>query len=142
VIQGFKNFLLKNQVLALAIAVVMGGAVGKLVTSMVADILMPLISPVLPGGEWRAAKFVLSRSVGPDGKEIVNAIGYGSFIGNLIDFLVIAFCVYMIAKALIKEAPAAPTKTCPKCLESIPVAATKCKYCTADVVAPAEAASD
>lgn len=138
-IQGFKDFLLKNQVLALAVAVVMGGAIGKVVTSMVADILMPLISPVLPGGEWRAAKFVLSRSVGPDGKEVVNAIGYGNFLGNVIDFIVIAFCVYAILKALIKEAPAAPTKTCPKCLEPIAAAATRCKYCTADFRTPAEA---
>ncbi len=134
-IQGFKAFLLKNQVLALAIAVVMGAAVGKVVSSVVADIIMPLISLVLPAGEWRTAKLVLTRSVGPDGKEVVNALNYGNLLGNVVDFLVIAFVVYMITKALIKEAPAPPTKPCPRCTEALPVAATKCKYCTADLTA-------
>ena len=132
-IKGFKEFLLKNQVLALAIAVIMGGAAGKVVASLVADIVMPLISPVIPGGEWRTAKIVLSTATAPDGKPVVNAINYGNFLGTAIDFIVIAFCVYLITKALIKEAPAAPSKPCPKCTEAVPLAATKCKYCTADI---------
>ena len=135
--KGFKEFLMKNQVLGLAVAVIMGGAIGKVISSLVADVLMPLISPLIPGGEWRSAKFVISRTVGPDGKEVLNALNYGSFVGSLVDFLVIAFCVYVIMKALIKEAPApepAPTKQCPRCTETIPLAAKKCKYCTADMV--------
>jgi len=134
--KGFKEFLLKNQVLGLAVAVIMGGAIGKVVSSLVADVLMPLISLVIPGGEWRSAKFVLSRSTAPDGKEIVNALSYGTFFGSIVDFVVIAFCVYVIMKALIKEAPApapAPTKECPRCTETIPLAAKKCKFCTADL---------
>jgi large conductance mechanosensitive channel len=136
--KGFKEFLLKNQVLGLAVAVIMGGAIGKVVSSLVADILMPFISLLIPGGEWRAAKFVLSTSVGPDGKEVINALTYGTFVGSIVDFVVIAFCVYMIMKALIKEAPApepAPTKQCPRCTETIPLAAKKCRYCTTDLVA-------
>jgi large conductance mechanosensitive channel len=66
---------------------------------------------------------------------VVNAITYGNFFGNVVDFIAIAFVVYMITKALIKEAPPAPSKNCPRCLESIPPAATKCKFCTADVAA-------
>lgn len=138
-LKGFKEFLFKNNVLALAVAVIVGGAVGKVVSSLAADIIMPLISPLLPSGEWRTAKWVLSRSIGADGKEVVNAVSYGNFVGNLIDFLVIAFVVYMLTRALLKEAPtapAAPTKTCPHCLETIAPAATKCKFCTADLVAP------
>lgn len=134
--KGFKDFLLKNQVLGLAIAVIMGGAVGKVVSSIVADLLMPLISLVIPGGEWRSAKIVLGKITAADGKEVVNALNYGNFLGSVVDFAVIGFCVYMITKSLIKEAPApppAPTKECPKCTEAIPVAAKKCKYCTADV---------
>ncbi len=132
--QGFKEFLLKHQVLALALAVIIGGAVGKVVSSLVADIVMPLISPLIPGGEWRTAKFVLNRAVGPDGKEVINAINYGNFAGTVVDFLVIAFCVYLLTKAFIKEAPPAPpTKLCPRCTEPIAIAATKCKFCTADV---------
>jgi len=132
-IKGFKEFLLKNNVLALAVAVIVGGAVGKVVSSLAADILMPLISVVLPSGDWRAAKAVLSRTVGPDGKEVVNSVNYGTFAGNIVDFLIIAFVVYMMTKALIKEAPAPPAKTCPRCKETIAVDASKCKFCTADV---------
>ena len=132
-IRGFKEFLLKNAVLALAVAVIVGGAVGKVVSSLAADIIMPLISLVLPHGEWRSAKLVLSTSTGPDGKEVVNAINYGTFFGNVIDFIIIAFVVYMITKSLIKEAPPAPAKTCPRCKETVAVDATKCKFCTADM---------
>ncbi|MEO8591863.1 MAG: large conductance mechanosensitive channel protein MscL [Candidatus Solibacter sp.] len=135
-IKGFKEFLLKHGVLALAVAVIVGGAVGKVVSSLAADIIMPLIGLAIPGGEWRNAKLVLSTAVGPDGKEVVNAINYGTFLGSVIDFLIIAFVVYMITKALIKEAPAAPpapSKNCPRCKEAVAIDATKCKFCTADM---------
>jgi large conductance mechanosensitive channel len=135
-IKGFKEFLLKNQILGLALAVVIGGALGKVVSSAVADILMPLISPILPGGEWRAAKLILNRSVGADGKEVINAISYGNFVGNVIDFIVIAFFVYMVTRAFIKEAPAPPpppTKQCPRCLETVPEGATRCRFCTSEL---------
>src|SRR4051794_12163085 len=135
-IKGFKEFLLKNNVFALAVAVIIGGAVGKVVSSLAADLIMPLISLVLPSGEWRAAKFVLSKTVGPDGKEAVNAINYGTFFGNVVDFIIIAVVVYLLTKALIKEAPAPPpppTKDCPRCKETIAPDATKCKFCTADI---------
>jgi large conductance mechanosensitive channel len=135
-IKGFKDFLLKNNVLALAVAVIVGGAVGKVVSSLAADLIMPVISLVLPSGEWRSAKVVLSKSVGADGKEIVNALNLGTFFGNVVDFVIIAFVVYMITKALIKEEPAPappPSKTCPRCKETIAIDATKCKFCTADI---------
>ena len=135
-IKGFKEFLLKNNVLALAVAVIVGGAVGKVVSSLAADILMPMISMVLPSGDWRASKFVLGKTVGPDGKETINAISYGNFFGSVVDFLIIALVVYLITKSLIKEAPAAapaPTKDCPRCKETIALDATKCKFCTADI---------
>jgi large conductance mechanosensitive channel len=136
-IKGFKEFLLKNNVLALAVAVIVGGAVGKVVSSLAADLIMPLISLVLPSGEWRSAKYVLSERMGPDGKTAaINSLNYGTFFGNVVDFVIIAFVVYMITKALIKE-PAAPpppdVKTCPRCKESVAIAATKCKFCTADI---------
>ncbi len=125
-IKGFKEFLLKNNVLALAIAVIVGGAVGKVVTSLAQDIIMPVISPLLPSGEWRTAQLVISKA----------AIKWGSFLGNVIDFLIVAFVVYLLTKALIREKPAPPpppSKTCPRCKESIVVEATKCKFCTADI---------
>jgi large conductance mechanosensitive channel len=134
--RGFKEFLLKNNVAALAVAVIIGGAIGKVVSSLAADILMPLIGIAIPGGEWRAAKLVLSTTTGPDGKAVVNAINYGTFFGSLVDFIIIALVVYMMTKALMKEAPAAPpapSKNCPRCKEAVAVDATKCKFCTADM---------
>jgi large conductance mechanosensitive channel len=133
--KGFKEFLFKNNVLALAVAVIVGGAVGKVVSSLATDIIMPLVSFVLPSGEWRAAKFILKTGLGPDGKG-VDALTYGTFFGNVVDFVIIAFIVYMITKALLKEAPAAPpppSKTCPRCKETIAVDATRCKFCTSDI---------
>ena len=125
----FKKFLLQTNALALAVGVIIGGAVGKVVSSLVADILMPLISTVIPGGAWREAKFVLSTN--PDGS-VANAVTYGTFIGALIDFVIIAAVVFMITKALLKPAPAAPsapTKECPECKEIIAQAARKCRAC-------------
>jgi large conductance mechanosensitive channel len=133
VIKGFKEFLLKNSVLALAIGFIMGAATGKVVSSLVADVIMPVISLALPGGGWRSAKWELSRKIMSDGKPVTNDLSYGNFFGNVVDFVVIAFVVYMITRALIKEAAPAPTKKCPRCTESIAVEATKCKFCTADI---------
>ena len=135
-VKGFREFLLKNSVLALAVGFIMGAATGKVVSSLVGDIVMPLISPLLlSGGEWRTARYILKQSVAPDGKEVVNAINYGSFLGNVVDFVVIAFVVYMITKALLKQPPPPATKKCPRCAELIAAEATRCKYCTSELAA-------
>ena len=132
-LKGFKEFLLKTNALALAVGVIIGAAVGKVVSSLVADMLMPVISVLIPSGDWRAAKFVLSTSTGPDGKQVVNSINYGVFAGNVIDFIIIAFCVYLITKAFLKEPPPPDMKQCPRCKETIALDATRCKFCTADL---------
>src|SRR5262249_12809256 len=111
---------------ALAVGVIIGAAVGKVVSSLVSDILMPVIGLMIPGGAWRELKFVLTTK--PDGSP-GNAITYGAFIGNIVDFVIIAFVVFMITKALLKPAAAAPTKACPECLENVPKAARKCRAC-------------
>src|SRR5450432_1354422 len=98
---GFKAFLLKTNALALAVGVIIGAAVGKVVSSVVSDLLMPFLSLLIPGGEWRTAHFELSRHVGADGKEVVNSLNYGVFFGNVIDFIIIAFCVYLITNSLL-----------------------------------------
>jgi large conductance mechanosensitive channel len=133
--QGFKDFLLKTNALALAVGVIIGGAVGKVVSSLVSDILMPFIGLAIPGGEWRTAHITLS-SVVKDGKTIENNVNYGTFGGAIVDFAIIAFCIYLITKLFIKEAPAAPvapTKPCPRCKESVAPDATRCKFCTSDI---------
>ena len=131
-IKEFKAFLLQTNALALAIGVIIGGAVGKVVSSLAADILMPLISTIIPGGAWREAKFVLATK--PDGT-VANAVTYGQFFGAVVDVVIIAFVVFMITKALLKPAPAEgpPSKECPECKEIIPAAARKCRACASPV---------
>jgi len=127
-LKEFKKFLTQTNALALAVGVIIGGAIGKVVTSLVSDVLMPLISLAIPGGEWRDAKIALATDA--TGK-VTKAIAAGQFLGNIIDFIIIATAVFLITKALIKpEPPGAPTKACPECTEAIPVAAKRCKFCT------------
>lgn len=128
-VQDFKEFLLKTNALALAIGVIIGGAIGKVVGSLVNNILMPVIGVLVPGGTWRELKWVLTLK--PDGTP-ADTITYGQFLGSIVDFVIIAFCVFLITKAFLKPAPAPPapeTKTCPECLESVPKAARKCRAC-------------
>jgi large conductance mechanosensitive channel len=132
-LKEFKEFLMKTNALALAIGVIIGAAVGKVVSSLVSDILMPVIGLLIPGGAWREASIVLAKKI--DGTPGA-AITYGAFLGALIDFIIIAFVVFMITKSLLKPAPAAPgppTKECPFCKETIPAAATKCRACASGV---------
>ena len=126
----FREFLLKQNALALAVGVIIGAAIGKVVTSLVADMLMPVISLGIPQGDWRAAKIVLSQSVGPDGKEVVNSINYGTFAGTILDFVIVAFVVFLLVRQFLKPSPAAPTKVCTFCRETVPADATKCRACT------------
>jgi len=132
-LEEFRKFLLKTNALALAVGVIIGTAVGKVVSSLVGDVLMPVVGLVLPGGAWREMSLVLSTN--PDGTP-ANAITYGRFIGNIVDFVIIAFVVFTITKALLKPAPAPPgppMKECPECKESIPAAARKCRACASAV---------
>ena len=128
----FRKFLLQTDAMALAVGVIIGAAVGKVVSSLVGDILMPVIGLLIPGGAWREQKWVLTMK--PDGTP-ANAITYGAFLGNVLDFVIIAFVVFVITKALVKPAaePGPPTKECPECREVIPAAARKCRACTSPV---------
>jgi large conductance mechanosensitive channel len=123
----FKEFLTKSNAMALAIGVIIGAATGKLVTGIVADLLMPFISLVLPAGDWREKQIVLKSVVDAAGKETVTAIKYGALVGDTLDFLIIACVVFLVTKALLPKEPA--MKDCPECLEKIPLAAKKCKAC-------------
>jgi large conductance mechanosensitive channel len=134
VIGDFRAFLTKTNAMALAVGVIIGAAVGNVVSALVADLIMPLIGEVLPGGDWRDAKIVLSSSADAAGKVTENAILYGHLLGTLIDFVIIAFVIYLLVKMLIREAPPAPTRACPECLEVLPLEARRCRACTAVLV--------
>jgi large conductance mechanosensitive channel len=129
----FRGFLTKTNALALAVGVIIGAAVGNVVSSLVADILMPVIGVVLPGGGWREAKIVLESTTDAAGKVTENAIFYGRFLGIVLDFVIVAFVVFLITRMLLKPIPtpaAEPMKQCPECLEMVPAAARKCRACT------------
>ncbi len=130
-IREFRGFLTKTNALALAIGVIIGAAVTNVVTGLASDILMPVIGFLLPKGDWRQARIVLTAVKDAAGKTTSeSAILYGHFIGTVLDFLIISFVVFLIVKTLVKPAPVEPTKTCPECLEKVPVAARRCRACT------------
>jgi large conductance mechanosensitive channel len=135
----FKEFLLKQNALALAIGVIIGAAIGKVVSSIVEDLINPIVGLLLPGGDWRNARIVLSRGVDAAGKPTEAGISYGHLVGSIVDFVIIAFVVYMIAKAFIPKPgePKPETKECPQCREIIPLQATRCKACTQPLAAAA-----
>jgi large conductance mechanosensitive channel len=136
-VKKFKEFLLKQNALALAIGVIIGAAIGKVVSSIVEDAINPIIGLLLPGGDWRNAKIVLAHGVDAAGKPTEAAITYGHLVGSLVDFVIIALVIYMIAKAFIpKPGETKPTtQECPQCKEIIPLTATRCKACTQPVAA-------
>jgi large conductance mechanosensitive channel len=131
-LKDFRDFLLKQNFLALALAVVIGTAVGKVITALVSDVIMPVVGVALPGGGWRQARVVLQSSV-VEGKPVENALLLGDLLGAFVDFLIIAFVVYVITRALVKSPPPPDTRPCPECTELIPSAARRCRYCTAQV---------
>ena len=125
-VSEFRQFLLKNNVTALAIGFILGAAVGKVVTALVSDFIMPSVGIVAPSGEWRQIVFEAGGA-----KFLV-----GDFLGAVVDFVIIALVVFLATKTLLKPEPeplAPPTKDCPACTESIPAAAKRCKFCTQPV---------
>jgi large conductance mechanosensitive channel len=125
----FKAFLLKTNALALAIGVIIGAALGSVVTSLVEDIIMPPVGILLGGVDFASLEIVLKEAAG-DAPAV--AIRYGLFINSIIAFVVIAFVVFQISK-MIKEPAAPPTKDCPFCRETNAPDATKCRACTSAI---------
>ena len=129
-LREFKAFLLKENVLALAIAVVIGAALGKVVTAVVDDLVMPVVAVVTPSGNWREATLDIGRV----------ALKVGDLAGALVNFLIIGFVVWRISKAFIKQTPTSATMTCPHCRMTVDAAATRCAHCTSQLGAAVAAA--
>lgn len=123
-IKEFKDFLLKQNIVALAIAVVVGTSLNTLVKALVDDFIMPIIVAIGPGGEWQKATW----NVGPV------KFGVGDFMAAAINFLIIGFVAWRISKIFIKPAAEAPKKDCAYCRMSIDAAATRCHHCTSQLV--------
>ena len=135
----FKEFALKGSVLDLAIGVVIGAAFGKIVTSLVDDILMPPLGMLIGGIDFSSLFINLSSqpvaSLDAARKAGIPVIAYGSFINTLISFLIIAFAVFLVVRQInrMRRAPAAEapsTKECPYCASAIALKATRCPACT------------
>jgi large conductance mechanosensitive channel len=145
-LKEFRDFALRGNVLELAIAVVIGGAFGKIITSFVSDVLMPPIGLVLGRVDVSNLFVVLSGPSYPTLREAkaagVPVIAYGAFLQTVIDFLIVAFVIFLLVRQVnrLKGPPpaAAPTtRDCPFCLMPIPLRAARCGHCTADVTAAA-----
>jgi large conductance mechanosensitive channel len=145
-LKEFKEFAMRGNVIDMAVGVIIGGAFGKIVNSMVNDVIMPPIG-VLMGKQAAALndKVIVLDTAHPDIQTMAQAkaaavpyVGYGPFLSSVIDFTILAFCIFLMVKAinsLKRPAPAAdPTnKDCPYCLLSIPIKATRCGHCTSDL---------
>ena len=133
-IREFKEFLVKQNALALAVAVIIGAAIGKVVSALVDHVINPVIGLALPGGSWREARWVLSSTTDASGKVVENAISYGQLIGALVDFVIISLVVFLIIRTMLPKPEAAPEmKECPQCKTLIPASATRCHACTQPV---------
>src|SRR2546426_3651416 len=152
ILKEFKEFAMRGNVVDLAVGVIIGGAFGKIVTSIVNDILMPPIGKAM-GGVNFADLFI---NLDP-GKKLANGdpitslaqakaagaavIAYGQFINTILDFVIVAACVFAVIKAMntlkrrLERAPAAAptTKECPQCLSTIPIKARRCAHCAQPV---------
>jgi len=138
----FKKFIMRGNVLDLAVGVIIGGAFGKIVASLVNDILMPLIGLAMGGIDFSGLFIALDGGTYENIQAALDAkagvLAYGAFIQNIIDFLIIAFVIFMIIRSVNKlsekpaeQAPAAPTtKDCPYCASAISTKATRCPNCT------------
>ncbi len=133
----FKSFLLKSNVLALALAFIIGVALASVIASLVNDIIMPPVGLLLGGVDFQNMFVDLSGKGYPTLKAAKDAgaptINYGAFVNTVVTFVIVAFVVFLIARQFVREPAAAPMKTCPRCGESIRAAATRCPHCTSDI---------
>jgi len=141
-VKEFKEFIMRGNVMDMAVGVIVGGAFSAIVNSLVNDVIMPVISLAtgkidfsnlfiaLDGGEY--ANLAAAQEAG------ASVFAYGSFIQAVIQFLIIAFCIFMVVKGMNKlrkpEPEAAPTtKVCPFCKNEVPIEATRCGFCTSEL---------
>jgi large conductance mechanosensitive channel len=122
-LKEFKEFAMRGNVVDLAVGVIIGAAFGKIITSLVDDILMPVI------GLFAGGIDLSERTIG--------VVKWGAFVQNIIDFLIIAFVIFLMVRAMNRmkrEEPTTPTtKECPHCFTTIPLKATRCPNCTSEL---------
>lgn len=126
-LKEFREFAIRGNVMDLAVAVIIGGAFGKIVTSLVDDILMPLIGLAMGGIDFSEQAFVVGGA----------EVRWGAFVQNIIDFIIVAFVIFLTVRAinrLKRDEPTTPTtKECPYCYTTIPLKAARCPNCTSEL---------
>ena len=150
----FKKFIMRGNVMDLAVGVIIGGAFQAIVTACINDLIMPFIGLLTGGINFNEQFIILKLPEGVEAAEVtyanaadlgVSIWGYGAFITAVINFLIMALIVFLLVKGINKlstigkkeeEAPAPTTKKCPHCCEEVNINATKCPHCTGDI--PAE----
>ncbi|MES2626648.1 MAG: large-conductance mechanosensitive channel protein MscL [Pseudomonadota bacterium] len=135
IVKEFKEFAMRGNVVDLAVGVIIGAAFGKIVTSLVNDVVMPPVGMLLGGVDFSDLVITLKEAVGDVPAVTINI---GMFINNIIDFVIVAFVIFMVIKQLNRfkqpDPPKDPVvKECPRCLSAIAIKATKCSHCTADL---------
>ena len=151
-LKEFKEFAIKGNAVDLAVGVIIGAAFGSIITSLVKDILMPPIG-LLTGGLDFSNKFLILKDA-PNGGVFATPAdavkagaitwNYGNFITLAINFLIVAFCIFLVVKAVNKMKKPSPTaapvsKDCPFCSMTIPIKATRCPHCTSEMSSVARA---
>lgn len=152
IVKEFKEFAMRGNVIDLAVGVIIGAAFGKIVTSLVNDIIMPPLGKVMGGIDFGSRFLNLDPDITmADGSPIrtlaqaqeagASVIAYGQFINNIIDFLIVAFCIFILVKGINmlkrkeheKPAPEKTTRECPRCLSEISAKASRCPQCTSEL---------
>ncbi len=141
-LKEFKEFAMRGNLIDLAIGIILGGAFGKIITSFVNDVIMPPVGKLL-GNVNFADLFIDLSGTHPASLQAAKDAGlptlnYGSFLNTILDFIIVAFIMFLVVKAINKmkkPAPAAAvvTKECPYCRTEIPIAATRCPHCTSEL---------
>ncbi|MCX7428936.1 MAG: large-conductance mechanosensitive channel protein MscL [Planctomycetia bacterium] len=135
-IKEFKEFAMRGNVVDMAVGIIIGGAFGKIVTSLVNDVIMPPIGMMLGSVDFSQLSITL-RAKTAEAETV--AIKYGQFLNTVLDFVIVAACIFMVIKAMnrmtrTQDAPKEPTtRDCPKCCTSIPIRATRCPNCTSEL---------
>jgi large conductance mechanosensitive channel len=146
----FKEFAVKGNAIDLAVGVIIGAAFGKIVTSIVEDLLMPPFGRIVGNLNFTDLYIPLSDKITPGmsladvRKAGLPALAYGSFITVTINFLIVAFCIFLVVKGINRLKKPSPTaapvvKDCPACAMTIPIKATRCPHCTTDLSGTARA---
>ncbi len=126
-LKEFREFAIRGNVMDLAVAVIIGGAFGKIITSLVNDVLMPVIGLLMGGVNFSELAITVGAAV----------VKWGAFVQSIIDFIIIAFVIFMLVRAMNRmkrDEPVTPTtKECPHCFTTIPLKAARCPNCTSQL---------